>query len=460
MAALSLIASIAVVIIVYRIGVAAFSAVAGLIAAAATALSMPLVILTVQLRPYGLLSLLILISHGALWAWWTGRGDRWLRVWLAATVLLPYLHHVSVLLLAGQALVVLWLQWRASPLDRGRWRLLLGHAVLLGILALPAAYLLVSQSATAAYPSPKPFMLVRPFVALGVLALTLPLEVLLPLIVAAAALFGLRSRSPSLHVFAGPRVLLTLAAPMFFVLATLATYRSLFLVPHLLLSVAPLGMLLAGAYVAGVAEAGHRWRAMVWAEILVVMVGIGLVFSTGFAKTNTDLVARSVAAASQPGDLVLLVPGAAGASFNRYFRRAASRIDFPYPGRLGVYRFDGDFARIADPAALQMARDSVHAAFESGRRVWLVTFHRWLNSRVPTPEVLVRDSFGGIGQADRSRANRLDRYLRWLYGPPESTMTTDSTLPGYEQLIARLYARRPPAGARASDDQTFAREHE
>jgi len=451
MAALSALASVAVIAVVGTVGSRAFSPAAGLIAASATALSMPLVILTVQLRPYALLALLVLVSHSSLWAYWSGRGERWLYVWFGSTVLIPYLHHVSVLILAGQAIIVGWLQWRGMPLERFRWRKLLQHATLLALLAIPSGYLLLAQATTAAYPSPKPFSILRPFLALGVLSLSFPLELLLPLLVLLAAGLGLLSRTRRVPVFDGARPLLTAATPVFLLLATLATYRSQFLVPHLLLSMAPFGMLLAGAYIAGTAAAGRRLQAAVWGEAVVTMVVIGFLFATGFAKTNTDLVARSVAAAAHPDDLVVLVPGAAGASFNRYFTGSNSRIDFPAVGQTPLYKFDADFARISDPRALQMARDSVRAAFDGGRRVWLVTIDRWVNSRVPTPELLSRDSFGGLGQADRSRANRLERYARWLYGPPAQIMTTDTTLPAYEQLVARLYARKPDMKLRTSD---------
>ncbi len=442
MAAASLFASLIAVAVVCIVGAKALSPTAGLIAGAAMALSMPLTILTVQLRPYGLLSLAILVSHSALWAFWSGRGDRWLNVWFCSTLVIPYLHHVSVLVLGGQAILVASVQLRGMPLDAERWSRFLRRAALLAVLSIPAAYLLASQSVTAAYPSPKPFAMLRPFTALAATALSLPLEVLLPLMIAFAWLTRSLVHSKAVAAFSGARSLLTAPFPVFLLLATLASYRSHFLAPHLLLTMAPLGMLLTGSWIANHAAEGHRWRAAVWGEGVLVGAALGFLFSAGFAKTNTDLVARSVATAARPDDLIVLVPGAAGASFNRFFHGSNSRIDYPMAGRTLLYQFDRDFSRVADPKALQAARDSVHAAFVGDRRVWLVTLSRWLSDRVPTPEILSADSFGGLGQADRSRANRLDRYLKWLYGAPVLVVSTDTTLPGYELLTARLYERK------------------
>ena len=108
--------------------------------------------------------------------------------------------------------------------------------------------------------------------------------------------------------------------------------------------------------------------------------------------------------------------------------------------------FDGDFDKLADPVRFRRALDSLYLARQSGRRVWLISDARWIRPYVSAPDELSRDSLGGLGQADRARANRFYRYLRWLYGPPVLTYATTTTGPGPEHAAAWLFAH-PETGS-------------
>jgi hypothetical protein len=445
MSAFSLACSIAAIFLVHHIASAAFSRGAGILAAAGTALSIPLTVYSVQLRPYAFLSVLFLISHAALWRYWTGRSRGALLTWAGAGVLAIYTHYVTVLVLAGQALVIGWLLWR-SPLGRRDARALILAAAGAFVLSLPAVWLLAHQAQTTSYPGLRPLQLLGPPRILLGMALNFPFEVGLPLILGAALLIGFR-RGPSAgdSLLTNAKLILLAPVPLFLLFATIATYRSQFLTPHVVLSIVPLGCILFGGYVAQRHAEGSRWGAAAWFEGGLVLATLTAMGGFGYSKTTIDLVAKAVAAEAEPSDLLFLSPGVVGASFNRYYLEPNSQVNYPYAGRLELYPFAHDFDRVASTEAFQMGLDSIHAAYRAGRRVWFIADARWLRADLPAPTVLSRDSFGGIGQADRARVNRFDRYLRWLYGRPVMQVGAKHHGSGPEAFSAWLFARADSA---------------
>jgi 4-amino-4-deoxy-L-arabinose transferase-like glycosyltransferase len=440
MGILSLAASLGAIVLVYLIAGAAFSRTAAAIAAAGTALSIPLALYSVQLRPYALLSVLLLLSHAGLWRYWTQRSPGWLLVWAVASVAALYTHYLSLLVLAAQLLVACWLQWRGPALPRPD-RLRLGlHVVAVAVACVPALWLLSHQATATAYPALRPLRIEGPPLLLAGLSMSFPFEIFLPVLLGLAALVGLlRGRRPM--VLDGARALLVAPAPIFLFLALVATYRSQFLTPHVLLVIVPFSMLLFGGYVTSLFAVGRRWPAALCFEAGLCLAVLSAFGAVGYTKTTVDLVARCVAAEAHATDLLLLAPGVIGVSFNRYFDKANSQINYPYPGKIAIYPFDRDFDQVAAPAALQMALDSVHAAYSAGRRVWFIADGRWLRPDQMAPTIVSRDSFGGIGQADRARVNRLDRYLRWLYGKPVREVAVGRGGPGPEHFAAWLFER-------------------
>ena len=442
MSAFSLACSIASIIIVYHVAGSAFSRGAGLLAAAGTGLSIPLTVYSVQLRPYAFLSVLFLISHAALWRFWTGRSRVALLTWAGSGVLALYTHYVSVLVLAGQALVIGWLLWR-SPLGRQEMRALLGVVLLAVLLSLPAVWLLGHQAETTSYPGLRPLQILGPPRLLLAMSLNFPFELALPLLVAAAMLIRafLRRSDGSTHLLDAPRAILILPMPLFLALATLATYRSQFLTPHVVLSTVPLGAVMVGWWIASLHAGGSRWGFGVWLEIMVAFCVLSGISALGYTKTTIDLVAAGVSAEAEESDLLFLSPGVVGASFNRYYNRANSQFNYPYPHRLVLYPFAHDFDRVSSPAALRVALDSIEGAYRAGRRTWLIADVRWLRADYPAPQVLSRDSFGGIGQADRARANLFDRHVRKLYGDPVLQLGATEQGSGPEAFAAWLFVR-------------------
>jgi hypothetical protein len=88
--------------------------------------------------------------------------------------------------------------------------------------------------------------------------------------------------------------------------------------------------------------------------------------------TNADLVARRLASAAAPDDLVLVSPWYYGVSFDRYYRGPASWMTLPDLPQHGIHRYDLLKARLAAPHPIDDALAVVQRTLSGGHRVWLV----------------------------------------------------------------------------------------
>jgi hypothetical protein len=174
------------------------------------------------------------------------------------------------------------------------------------------------------------------------------------------------------------------------------------------------------------------------AEAFLVCIGLSGFSFVGIGKTDTDLIAGYLRAEAGKSDLIVLVPGAFGSSFNYYYRGEASQIDFPVVGRVNLYEFDNDFQRVGSMQALQTTLDSLRSACLAGRRLWLITPSRWIVGGDP-PLILTKDSAGGLGQPDFARANLIERRATSGFGPAVRVVSPDSDTGGHEHLQARLF---------------------
>ena len=443
--ALSLGASVLAIVAAYWLAASAFSRLAGIIAAMGTAMSVPLVMHSVQLRPYALLALLFVASTAGLWRFLSTGSRASLAVWLIASLLGLYTHYATLLLLAAQGAFVAWSMIRSSGESFWRWRDLIGATGALALLWSPGALWLSHQSRVAGYPARHPIEWDGPPRVLLSMMLDYPLELLLPMVL----VLSFAARQVSAYVSRGrqpirpavpARGLLFAVVPGFMVIAMLGNYRSALLTPHVLLVVVPLAMVMIGGRFAGLIEGSRRWRAAVLLEGVLVCAVMSALLHVGFAETMAPEVAAIINAEGDASDLVVLSPGVMGASFNLLYAGSQSQIDFPFEGRVDVYPFDNDFEKLADPGRWERALDSIYAAYSGGRRVWFVSDSRWINSYVGAPRVLSPDSLRGIGQADRARANGFYRYLRWLYGPPVAEYGTSASGSGPESMAAWLFA--------------------
>ena len=423
------------------------------VAAALIAVSVPLAFFAVQLRPYALLSLAMVIGAGAILQDRVTPAAHWRALWAAMALGLIYLHHAGTMIVAAQ-LITAFLLVRPAGHQGGqwwRWAPAVG-AVALG--AVPALVMLAHQSVSAAYLSRYPIAMWLPALPLRGLIILFRLASGLDVLGAAVCLLsrprsagpGIAEDTPQDQVrFAGAMFLVTIG------LLAAASYRSNLLVPYVVLAVAPLGMAAAGIMIANAAMRRQRWRSVILAEAAVACVGLSTLAFVGNGKTDTDLMARYVAAEGRPDDLIILAPGALGPSFNRYFAGRQEQIDYPVMGPVARYEFDHDFGRVASLASLRSAFAAIASACRAGRRVWLITPARWIIAPDP-PITLAAGALGGLGQADVARANLLERRTARAFGMPPRVIRPSAGGAGVEHLEARLWGAadgspRPAMGA-------------
>jgi hypothetical protein len=358
-----------------------------------------------------------------------GDATRWRASWTVLAICLLYLHHVGLLILGAQ-LACLALISARDQVTRKRVMGWWPWFVVLAILAVPDLILLMHQSSVAGVPAFQPVTVLNPLAALVSVTMAFPGEVAISLAGAGLALCY-RGRLRQIAML----FLLTMAC------LTLGSYRAQFLQAYILMAVAPLGMTCAAGVLAALAGRRSRWRLVAFAEVGAVCVAFSAHVMLDATKGNTEEMAHAISAEALDSDLLLLVPGAYGPSFNHYFRGAQSQINYPVVGRVARYEFDDDFEHMSSLDALQSVTDSMRAACSEGRRVWLIMPANWLVPGTP-PVVLSRSSFGGLGQADVARANLLNQRARRLFGPEIPKLRPPVGSRGDEMLQALLYGPR------------------
>lgn len=398
------------------------------VASALVAISLPITFFGVELRPYSLVALLVVSSSGSLLNGLRNDATRWRALWAALALCLLYLHHVGLFVVLAQAgvLVLVSIWERACRTRLASWW---PWVCLVLALSIPDLVLVLQQSVATGVPAYRPITPWGPLAKLAAVSISFPGELVVGLV---GALLALYHQGPLRRIAA--LFLLTMA------FLTLASYQAQFLQAYILVAVAPLGMTCAGAVLAVLARRGSRWTLAVLAEATVVCVAFSAKVMVGATKSNTEAIAHIVRAEALDSDLILLVPGAYGPSFNHYFRGSQSQINFPVMGRIDRYEFDHDFERMASIAALNAATDSMLAACRAGRRLWMVVPANWLTPGT-RPVILDWRTFGGLGQADAARANLLDHRADQLFGSPVHRLSPKAGSRGIEMLQALLYDR-------------------
>jgi hypothetical protein len=326
-----------------------------------------------------------------------------------------YVHHVAVVLLAAQVLSVTVAMLRFPECRRavGRWAWWLAGVL---VAALPDLTLLAAQAASAGKLAPAGGI-VGPWALLLGALIAYPTGLLLP-VVAATLLVADPRRGGRKHSGAQPTHWMGGACLLFSVLLmTLASYRTNFLMVYLIMMLAPLGASLVGALLGRLVQQKRRIATAVVIEAVVAGIAVDAIVWRNFWKTNTDLAAHYVQAEASNKDLIILGPGALGASFNYYFTGVQSQLDLPFAGPVRMFPFDDHFARIADLGALHEAYDSIAAAVARGSDVWLLMPANWVLA-APQPERLDADRFEALGQSDGARVNLLRQRLIALLGQP------------------------------------------
>jgi hypothetical protein len=410
---------------------------AGLVSLSLVAVSIPLSLVSVQIRPYALVSALVLVSVGAIIRGAPHSRMRWRAIWTVTTLLLLYLHHIAILFVVAEVLVLMALALRHD----GR-ALLLAWApwiALVLLLAIPDLVLLLRQEHRTGYLPTDPAAFSAPLRQAGWLALCFPGEVLLPLVV---SLLSIRSswrwfRAGGDDPQAGAPHVLNAAFLLVWVLMVLASYRHSVLVDHVVLAFTPLGLCFVAIVVAYQVQSRRRVRGMVAVQGVVACIALSALASVGAVKSNTEELAKLVSAERLPSDFVLLAPRVPGATFNRYLSRPISQIDYPDVGATSLYHFDNGIARLSDPATWDVTLDSLKAVHRAGRRLWFVFPAHWLpESRQDSASA--RKSTNGLVVA-RQRTVQLHRVLISQFGDPGRTITAMPSPWSMELMSAELF---------------------
>ncbi len=91
-----------------------------------------------------------------------------------------------------------------------------------------------------------------------------------------------------------------------------------------------------------------------------------------FRQTNMDWAATVLASQADPDDFIIVSPWYLGVSFNRYYHGLTPWNTVPPMADHTFHRYDLFKLRMQDPRALQPLYDQLHAALQSGHRVWIV----------------------------------------------------------------------------------------
>jgi hypothetical protein len=347
---------------------------AATLASSLIAVSVPLSFFNVELRPYALLSLAVLLGTAAILQDRATPSLWWRLLWAVTALSAVYLHHVGTLVVAVQLVTaILLVRPNASRASYGRRLDPVIGIVVLG--AVPAFVMLAHQAAVAGYPPRQAGAVWGPLRDFADLMFSFAGEIGLGLFGAVACLLWAgRQQAPVDGELTEPhaRKLAALQFVLICGLLTVASYRSNLLLERVVLSVVPLGLVSAAIAITTAVKHRWRWRSVILSELAIAGVVLSTLGFLGKGKTDTDLVAAYVGAEALSTDLLILEPGVIGPSFNHYFSGRQQQIDFPEVGGVSRFRFDRYAARVESAAALHMVRDSILSACRAGRRVWLV----------------------------------------------------------------------------------------
>ena len=374
---------------VYVAGRSIFNNRTAVIAAALAVISAPLSEHSSQVRPYGLMALLVL-SSCVLMA--KAIEKRTLKCWVLyaiATTLLVYVHNWAWLVVAGQHVTMaIMLGLRRIPARQdvivrwvGAWTaILLCYAPWFSALAYQRAHaghgpvILEGIAAKAEFGAYALFTLVQTmFPARPEHALVVSLA---GIAVGAAALFAVKPTTEShfnsrIAVFAIAGVAICTLT-----LALVLSPTSNFFIPRCLVTLIPLFLLLFSRWLASGHSTVNRSRIVVQFALVGLLVATSVSRISSLVSTprsNAREAALAVMVNAREDDLLIVAPEWYAPSFNRYFTRKLHQIDYPTHDRTVRVDFANVWERVSHPMPLEQARLAIRQAALGGQRVWLVT---------------------------------------------------------------------------------------
>jgi hypothetical protein len=458
---------VAIVPATYALARTLFSERAALLAMLFVTFSPALAEHSVQIRPYGLMALLSLLSCCSMIGAIEHRYKSAWFIYVMSTILLVYTHNWAWLIVIGQHVAVIMILSRRDAAERKwiaiswlqSWLVIaaaflpwtpalvyqIGHAGhggipvegMSGAVEL-AAYGLYTISSTLIFgESASPWLLI-PAAAAGVAFVI-------------AKRFRIRNSrvTDSTLTSNTPFVAVTVVVGVTVIAAIALSPFSNQLLPRCIATLVPLAALMGGHLVDSSLRRSSATRfvpviAAAAACFVLVAGGVSLFAIVDTPRSNAREVANAVRARMRASDLVVISPEWFAASFNLYFPPSIEQIDFPYRARSGLIDFADVWYRASDPRHLAELQRRLAEAAKAGQRVWFVSDERYLRGvsdemirkadarRDPVPYSILR-----VGQIRES-------LQRW-YGMPDSVQTPGARRPRYDRLHAYLYSRRPPA---------------
>jgi len=467
--------SAAIIPAVYLAGRTFFSHRSALLATVLAVFSPALTEHSTQIRPYGLMTLLVLASCSAmLLAVERQRRADW-AIYIVATLLLLYTHNWAWHVIIGQHCALIALGFGRRPAEFRRlatawlysWLLIAG-----GFLPWSPALLYQMRNAGHAAVSITGVVNAIELLAFGIFSSLQTLflgRIVHPTVVeltgAAAAIacasvsaWILRDRRPlattdTLDGEASARVAPRARFTALLVIVSGAVISAILLSPlsnqllaRCISTLIPLVALVVGYWVDlqwTRARAPHPKPVLAAAAMAFVLTA-GVVNLQGIIdepRSNAREVASVIRSNILPSDLLVVVPEWFAASFNRYFPQSIEQVDFPYASRGGLTDFSEVWERISDSQRLARMQSRLANASAAGRRVWLVSEVRYLRGvtadgvrqaeirKDPAPYAILRTS-------------QIMATLEGLYGQPDSARIAYRPAL-YDNLRAYLYSHHP-----------------
>ncbi|MGK2962750.1 MAG: glycosyltransferase family 39 protein [Gemmatimonadaceae bacterium] len=433
-------------------------------------------------RPYALLTLLVVGSAYLLVVAIDAGGWRRWAAYAFSMIALVYTHNWAWVVVAGMVASAAICAVRQASQRR---RILLGvtTALLLAALAfLPWLGAFLEQSSVAGHSGlPVRSVADLPWLAGYAVLAALNSTVLppftggrallvIPLILAALILLGsslLRASIPGGTGTGEPVKSSSVGVTVFLVtpivaisLAAIISPKTNLLVGRCLSSLTPLILLLAAwATVRWIMRPKERGRRL--AMTAAISVTVGGIYAAGLQglltrpRSNAREIVRSLESHRQPGDLVIIAPGWLVSSVNHYSTGAMKQVAFPDSGGTTLFDFARVWERMQDTSSLSAARRRIAAAADSRGRVWLIT------DAVSYAPVSIIDRTLASEKMDwamgKVRTAELRATLIESFGQPALVTRHTGPLPRQEMLIAELFGGSDGGGANAAGENSATR---
>ncbi len=455
-----------------------FSRNAALLGAGLIAVASGLSEYSAQLRPYGLLPILVIMSSTSfVRALDSGRLKHgvWHAFW---TLMLLYTHNWSWLVLAGQGIAsVAWLVRSREYRNTVRLAPLLASGLLIAVGYLPWASTFLFQASHAGHQAiplqgwadragallfaivvgpqivllgtlpanTMPMILVSACVALGAVLLT-PVQVKRPrtdfgAVIGSSELEAKgQSRGPAQFVF------VTIAMSALVLGGVMASQTNL-LISWCLVMLAPLLLLPFAAWVErhwSISRSADRFTFVAVALLAMLLTAFGFATANTLdsRRSNSREIAAALKRAIKPSDLLIVAPEWYAPAFDHYFEPSIEQVDYPYPGRSPAIDFSNVADRTLNVRALRKLIVRVSDARRNGRRIWLVTGPKHIRSLNAT-EIEEALQPGHTTLTLTKQIGELRTALRASYGAPNNSFTPRGARSRYNEVLLELYSSGP-----------------